>query len=670
VGVVRRRRRYCDLYAKVLDKVELTGKDAEELELLEEQVAVEWLVAWRMLVEKKRSVTQATQGGAAKPVRKQSSRVSRKPSEKKKGAWMSWFRGGQKSKGEEDDEEDEGWDNELVNEEEEVLPASVDPDDITLEQLALQVAEEDEKTGSKSGPVTGKDFELFRVNMSSKGTLRLFGRDRRCLLESTSAFNLQASQRGDSIAATFNLADFAILDRFTPTAVFENIVRAGGNSDESIFDLRVVIEPQLTSVWVRTRPLDIAYVPSWVAKLLQLFHPPEGLREALVDRAATNFTQARAYAKENLAGSALQADIEISAPRIFVPVSESKDYGFLLLDTGRLCIKGGTAPEDTKVMVWDVKLSDIQSKLPRKKGDWVIQENDSSSQLIEPFSISLSLRMKQGDDEMDISSSAPKPEAVNAQADMVVAVELKPGVKGIITPKRLKTLMYVVTHLALPEDETVNQGSSGLMESDSNQIRRPTLDVLGVADNKAVVHPQPAPPPQPSDLNASPEHKKMDVHVAIAQIALELRMDSETDHPKNAPQGKLFYLCIDRFDMTMLSRSFDSTMDVTLDSFFIMSLRRPEGLGQYRYLAQTLTDADTTSLFHVQIVDFIGGDKSPLYSGFDRVLSITFSQLWLNCDGSSILLLKPFYGALMNFDDEVPLDVVSIRRSSSTGKKS
>ena len=35
----------------------------------------------------------------------------------------------------------------------------------------------------------------------------------------------------------------------------------------------------------------------------------------------------------------LKADIEIAAPRILVPVAESEDRGFLLLDTGHLALK-------------------------------------------------------------------------------------------------------------------------------------------------------------------------------------------------------------------------------------------------------------------------------------------------------------------------------------------
>ena len=692
VDVVKKRRRYCDLYTKVLDKEELTGKDAEDYELLVEEMAVDVLVAWRMLVEKKRAVSVVAGEKPLKSLgpKRMSSRkpsLSKAPSGRKEGSstWMSWFRGGQKGgaapapvpapashKEEDEDEEDEGWGTELVTEEEAMPSAHVAADDISLEDLALQVAEEEDnkKTIEKKRSSSGKDFELFRITMTSKGTLRLFGRDNRCLLESTSAFNLQANQKGETMSAAFQLAEFAIIDRYTPTALFENIVKVGGDTKESIVDLRVVMEPQANTIRMRTRPLDIAYIPSWVVKLLKLFNPPEGLKEALVDRAANNITQARAFARENLAGTALRVDVEISAPRIFVPVSESRDFGFLLLDTGRLSIKGGTAPDDNKVMMYDIKLSDIQSKVPKRKSDWVVQQAGSISQLIEPFSIGMSVRMRQPDEQLEPATPGghqhkPPP---STEADMTLAMELKPGVKGVATPSRLKRLMYVLTHASLPEEDEENRETPGVTEfAVNNQPRRPQLDALGVTDRISIVVPHP-PPPKPVDLTACPEHKRMDVRITIPQIALELDAEVEDGETVDTVPQKLFYLSIDGFEMAMLSRSYDSTIDVTLGSFSIMSLRRPEELGSYRYLVQSLADSDTTSLIHVQMVDFVAGDKSPLYKGFDGVRNITFSQLCLNCDANSILLLKPFYGAIMNPDDLVPLDIAPMRRTASMGK--
>lgn len=690
--MLTQRRRYCDLYAKVDAKQLLNAKEEHDYIQIEQQVATEVLVEWRMLAERRKAVL------AKKPsLNKQGSSTKRSTSFKrgdsgldkskqgepeKKSSWMSWFTPSSTPAPPPPPTPPPvpaGKEVEPVKAEQDMPLAE---DDITLEDLALQVVEE-ERAAHGQGAIAADvkpDFELARITMSSTGCFRLYGKDRHALLELNSAFDLNASKTGDSLIAAFHLGEFSIQDKFTPTPVFPYVVRAGGDNKEKIVDLRLSMEPKATTLRMRTRPVEIAYVPSWVAKLLQLFQPPEGLTEALVNQAAENLTHARALAKDSLTQSALRVDIVISAPRIFVPVAPSRDFGFLLLDTGRLSVKGGSSPEDPN-MIWDIRLSDIQSKLARKKADWLLEQENSRFQLIEPFEIGASVRIKRQDNSPEGSgpgAAKTKPETADAGADLTVVAVLKPGIKGIFTATRLKTVMYVATNLGLPpqeEEEVIDIDDLNVVEI-AEQPRRLSLTAFGVAEttprtprkNAAPPPRAPTPPPPVQDSGLAPEHKSMDLQVEISQISLELHADEDTEEGKDPKASQLFYLAIDGFGYNMVSRPYDMTMNVTLQGMSLESLRRPADLGQYRYLAQSLPAGDATSLITVQLILIGEAKKSPIYAGFDRVMEITFSTLNFNCDTTSLLLFKPFYAAIVDFGDVVPIEVVPLQRSISGGK--
>lgn len=256
------------------------------------------------------------------------------------------------------------------------------------------------------------------------------------------------------------LPEFEVLDQYTPTALFNKIAEvahsrittASGSStaasskeasSTNVFDLSLRTSPGDTSVTIRTRPLNIVYNRHWVAELTKLFRPPPEISEALMKKAVANMSAAGAVAGQALQQvSGLHTDLEIAAPRILIPVHESMDSGYLILDPGTLSLKGGSLPSDPSSSAWDLRLSDIGSSLP----SCVRESLESSGQLIEPFTVAVSLRF---------NGPATLKASNGAAAAMSVRADLQPRVRGLLTPCKLQTLLRILSNLGLPEDSLV-----------------------------------------------------------------------------------------------------------------------------------------------------------------------------------------------------------------------
>jgi hypothetical protein len=156
-----------------------------------------------------------------------------------------------------------------------VLVAEVMEGDIALDEL-IAAASADQATA----PLR-PDFELFRVSLSSAVSLHL-GRRKAPLMTLDSRFSLNASKKGDVITAGWQLAQFAIQDYFTRTALFTNVVQSMGSAEVAIVDAGVTLSPSLTVVTVKTQPLQIVYNRGWVAELIKVFKPPPEVTSALV----------------------------------------------------------------------------------------------------------------------------------------------------------------------------------------------------------------------------------------------------------------------------------------------------------------------------------------------------------------------------------------------------
>ena len=703
--------------ALLADAPPLTAEEQTEFDLFEETVPLDSLVVWRTLVHaamrkqakqqqllRKRASQSVVEDddksvGSTDTFATSKSEVSeRGPSPAPRvGGWISsWWAGGGKQaagakKGADVDSDDsdaefdeahqeEDWQDMVgleKGEEEEVLDG-----DISLDELIAQAG----KTLPMPGPPKA-DTELFRVHLRTTGVLSLYAKHRAPLLELTSSLDVEVKQKGDTFSAAMRLPHFELKDLYTPHALFSHIAKAGDEGrvvaadNQNIFDLAFVTSPQSTSVKIRTRPLDLVYNKGWLAQVLKL-QPPPDVAEALAQRAVENMTLATAAVASDMLGKvSLVADIEIAAPRIFIPLAEAEDKGFLLLDTGHLSFKGGTLPGDPTSSSWDLKLSQIQSKLLRRKGEWkrgTLAEGEG--QLIEPFEIHVGMGMR-GE------------KAGGEGADTSVTTSLRPCIRGIFTPARLKTMLAIVTNLGLPEDEEEAAAAVALAQAGPalgqsamamhRQVADESGGTLGRTSSASSARPPTAPSPaRRSVASASvdtamrttvdaaaavveldPLHKKMEVQVNIPSVVLELRDDTASTEASS----RLFIVAMEGFKMDYLARSFDTSLQVDLGALSIENLAKAAGTGERRFLAHSSSSSSSSSkgeeetkgkveaLVHFHMASFLDREKAPAYPGHDTVILLEFATLDLKCDPESIRLLAPFYGALMRFEEEVPV---------------
>lgn len=404
----------------------LTEEEAEEFDLLEETMPLDTLIVWRTLVHeaRKKEARQqqllmpgrelkrrksrtgtagkgAKEGGTLKPPASGATAAAEEAATAAPvagvGGWISsWWSGGKKQEqeqpqGRDSSDSDADFQDTL---EEELQGGEDEWQDVVEEAGQLEGAKEEEEEVQEGDisldelcaqadsslpdtPPVKADTELFSFRLRTTSIITLFAKRSAPLLELTSSLDLEARQKGDTFSAAVRLPTFALQDLYTDQALFSHIAKAGDHtggrgegldanpSGESrhIFDLSFITSPKSTSVRIRTRPLDLVYNRGWLAQVLLILRPSPDLAEALAQQAVENIAKATAVVTSDVLGKVgLVADIEIAAPRIFVPLAETVDKGFLLLDTGHLAFKGGTKAGDPSSSEWELRLSRIQSR--------------------------------------------------------------------------------------------------------------------------------------------------------------------------------------------------------------------------------------------------------------------------------------------------------------------
>lgn len=147
--------------------------------------------------------------------------------------------------------------------------------------------------------------------------------------------------------------------------------------------------------------------------------------DAAMSNATKGFAAAQAKSKE-LVGLAITISLDVAAPRVVVPVSSSRDEGFVLLDMGHVLVQGGTV--EGGAMEYTAELSDMNVRLPAKK---VLMIKGTGDAVVEPFKIKAGATIGGGD-------SKPGTD---------VEVEVIPGVKGVMSPAKISGLFRVLDYV-------------------------------------------------------------------------------------------------------------------------------------------------------------------------------------------------------------------------------
>lgn len=153
---------------------------------------------------------------------------------------------------------------------------------------------------------------------------------------------------------------------------------------------------------------------------------PAETKEAM-SNATKGFRAAQQKTKDELPGLSVSVSLDVAAPRVIVPVSSSRDDGFLLLDMGHMLIKGGSV--EGGAMAYRGEFSDMNARLPANKAELLARENMDA--VIEPFRVKAHAKVGGGVIEPGV----------------VLAMEVMPGVKGVISPEKISGLYQVMDYV-------------------------------------------------------------------------------------------------------------------------------------------------------------------------------------------------------------------------------
>lgn len=149
-----------------------------------------------------------------------------------------------------------------------------------------------------------------------------------------------------------------------------------------------------------------------------------------MSNAAKGLEAAQEKTKKELPRLSVSVSLDAAAPRIVVPASSTRDVGFVLLDMGHMVVEGGSVEGwGGAYMTYKAELSDVNVRLPAKKSQLLARE--SMDVVIEPFKIKM---------DAAVGGGVSKP-------GMALAVEVMPGVKGVMSPDRIYGVYQVLDYV-------------------------------------------------------------------------------------------------------------------------------------------------------------------------------------------------------------------------------
>ena len=180
-----------------------------------------------------------------------------------------------------------------------------------------------------------------------------------------------------------------------------------------------------------------------VDAVLSVFSARPAEAKEAISNATKGLKTAQQKTKEGLPGLSVSVSLDVAAPRVIVPVSSSRDDGFLLLDMGHMLVEGGSVKGGA--MEYRGEFTDMNARLPAKKSELLVRGNMDS--VIEPFRVKAHARVGGGVSEPGV----------------VLAMEVMPGVKGVISPEKIRGLYQVLDYVTKAD----LQAALGLDASDS-----------------------------------------------------------------------------------------------------------------------------------------------------------------------------------------------------------
>lgn len=168
--------------------------------------------------------------------------------------------------------------------------------------------------------------------------------------------------------------------------------------------------------------------------VLSVFSARPAETKEVMSNATKGLEAAQRNTKEELFGLSVSVSLDVAAPRVVVPVSSSRDDGFLLLDMGHMLVAGGRV--EGGAMAYTAELSDMNARLPARKSQLLLRENMDA--VIEPFGVKARATVGGGVSEPGV----------------VLSMEVMPGVKGVISPEKICGLYRVLDYVTKADLQT------------------------------------------------------------------------------------------------------------------------------------------------------------------------------------------------------------------------
>ncbi|CAM9617791.1 unnamed protein product, partial [Ectocarpus fasciculatus] len=623
----------------------LTAQEQRRLDELEEELPLQAIVMFRTMARKelkrKRDEEKAKRGEHDK-----------ESDDKKSGGWWSNLWGG--DDGDDTPVEEEG--------------------DVAIKDLSEGI---DDDAESKKVP---PDYLQVRLTVRPQGSMRLYGRRDLPLVEASMAASATVELREDAaMAFSFRLSQLDVLDLFTQGAVFPHMLRVGGQDETAESDTPELVQARAKvaatvaagaigaiktgkpdhpagqeagegnllacvnvsmtkttlAVAVCALPTDVAYNREAVDAVVSVFSTRPAETQAAKSSASKGLEAAQQKTKE-LATLAITISLDVAAPRVVVPVSSSRDSGFVLLDMGHMLVAGGTV--DGGGMAYTAELSDMNVRLPAKKALLVKGTEDA---VVEPFKIKVDAAMGGG---------VSKP-------GMALAVEVMPGVKGVMSPAKIRGLFRVldyVTKADLKAEGGPGEPPVGLAAPNT----APGGGGLGVermGDEGLVALEGSDGTEEDGEEVTKPEPQvAMELRMKLPTIAL-LMVEADKD-AANKDSGLLMEAAGMSMDVKTTKR--DMTVQLHLDAVTVEDRARPDD-SQFRYMIHSTPDETSHGgLIHITYWASTGGMAlvppasiaDTKQKEYDMVVDARFSTLQMALDRESVVKATPFYKSVTRQD--------------------
>eukprot|EP00752_Nemacystus_decipiens_P006311 g5691.t1 len=658
------RKEYVSMYSKVAADAEkfknsskkrlspLTAQEHRRFDELEETLPLQAMIMFRTMARKELQRKRAEE-------RASSGRKDNDPADKKGGArgWWENIFSGDKAEDREDG-------------------------DVAIEDLTASF--KDDAESRKVRP----DYLQMRVTVRPQGSIRLYARRDLPLVEARMVASATIELREDaSMAFSFRLSRLDVHDLFTQGAVFPHMLKVGGHEDggdsstpelnkarakvaaivaagavgsikkskhsdrpgavqgtddeDVLVCVNVAMTKTALKVAVCALPTDVAYNREAVVAVASVFSARPAETEAAMSSATKGLEVAQQKTKE-LAGLSISVSLDVAAPRIVVPVSSSRDDGFVLLDMGHMQVEGGSA--DGGAMEYRAELSDVNVRLPAKKALLIKGTGDA---IVEPFKIKAHATIGGGEVE-GVSKPA-----------MALKVEVMPGVKGVVSPAKISGLFRVLDYVTMADlkaegeqeyppiglaapNTAVGGGGAGV-----ERLGEEGLVAVGSDDGMGGEE------EEDKGLRESEQLVMLELHMKLPTIALLLVEADEDSTNKNS--GLLMEAAGMSMDLTT-SRQ-DMAVQLHLDAVTLQDRARPDDSPFKNMIYSVPDETSHGGLIHVAYWASTGGVRRvppasivETNEEYDMVVDARFSTLKMALDRESVVKATPFYKAVTRQD--------------------